>query len=49
MLGSSTSKVELLCTTCNQTQQNVIDDIFFVILWDDVVFKNGSLPFLTGC
>lgn len=48
MLGSSTSKVELLGITCNQTQQNFIDDIFLcVVLWDDVVFKDGSLPFLT--
>lgn len=30
MLGSSTSKVELLGITCNQTQQNFVDDIFFV-------------------
>lgn len=30
LLGSSTSKVELLSITCNQTQQNFIDDIFCV-------------------
>lgn len=51
MLGSSTSKLEPLSITCNQTQQNFTDDIFLcVILWnDDVVFTDNSLPILADC